>query len=135
MKEYIGLVMGFTAIAGGLGIAIYAIWLSGKAREMRHRERLALIEKGLAPAISGDLEHGNYGQGRSYRSRREGGIMMICTGIGLMMFFGLSSGNWKSVWIGGFILMFGVGNLIIALLNERDDRASRRPTQRPGEPL
>jgi type IV secretory pathway VirB2 component (pilin) len=61
--------------------------------------------------------------------------MMICTGIGLMMLFGLSSGNWKSVWIGGLILMFGVGNLIIALLNERDARASGRPTPGPGEPL
>jgi hypothetical protein len=135
MKEYIGLVMGFTAIAGGLGIAIYAIWLSGKAREMRHRERLAMIEKGLAPATLGDTEHGHDGQGRSYRSRRDGGITMICTGIAMMMFFGLSSGNWRTVWIGGFIAMFGVGNLIIALLNQRDDRASRPPTERPGEPL
>lgn len=135
MKEYIGLAMGFTAIAGGLGIAIYAVWLSGKARDMRHRERLAMIEKGLAPASSGDLDLGHDRHGRSYRSRRDGGIMMICTGIGLMMFFGFSSGNWKSVWIGGFILMFGVGNLIIALLNERDARASRRPPPVPGEPL
>jgi hypothetical protein len=131
MKEYIGLAMGFSAIAGGLGIAIYSVWLSGKAREMRHRERLAMIEKGLAPATSGILD----GQGRGYRSRRDGAIMMICTGIGLMMFFGLSSGNWRNVWIGGLILMFGVGNLIIALLNERDARASRGPTPRPGEPL
>jgi hypothetical protein len=135
MKEYIGLVMGFTAITGGLGIAIYAIWLSGKAREMRHRERLAMIEKGVAPASSGDLEHGNDSHGRSYRGRRDGGIMMICTGIALMMLFGLSSGNWKNVWIGGFIAMFGVANLVIAVLNERDARASRRPTPKPGEPL
>ena len=121
--------------AGGLGIAVYAIWLSGKARQMRHRERLAMIEKGLAPAPSGYLEDGHDGQGRSYRSRRDGGIMMICTGIGLMMLFGLSSGNWKNVWIGWLVLMFGVGNLVVALLNQRDDRGSRRPTQRPGEPL
>jgi hypothetical protein len=131
MKEYIGLAMGFSAIAGGLGIAIYSVWLSGKAREMRHRERLAMIEKGLAPATPGAVD----GQGRSYRSRRDGAIMMICTGIGLMMFFGLSNGNWKSVWIGGLILMFGVGNLVVALLNERDARASRGSTPRPGEPL
>jgi hypothetical protein len=135
MKEYIGLAMGFIAIAGGLGIAIYAVWLSGKAREMRHRERLAMIEKGLAPATAGDLEHGSGGNGRSYRSRRDSAIMMICTGIGMMMFFGLSNGNWKTVWIGGFILMFGVGSLIVALLNERDVRAAQRPAPRPGEPL
>ena len=48
--------------------------------------------------------------------------MMICIGIALMMFFGLSSGNWRSVWIGGFVLMFGVANLISALLDERDRR-------------
>jgi hypothetical protein len=131
MKEYIGLAMGFSAIAGGLGIAIYSVWLSGKAREMRHRERLAMIEKGLAPETSGIVDS----RGRSYRSRRDGAIMMICTGIGLMMFFGLSAGNWKTVWIGGFIAMFGVGNLIVALLNERDARASQGPTPRPGEPL
>jgi uncharacterized protein DUF6249 len=135
MKEYIGLAMGFTAMAGGLGIAIYAVWLGGRAREMRHRERLAMIEKGLAPADSYEPAHGSWGLGEGYRHRRDGAIMMICVGIGLMMLFGLSSGNWKSVWIGGFITMFGVGNLTIALLNDRDQRIARRRTPPPGEPL
>ena len=55
--------------------------------------------------------------------------MMICIGIALMMLFGLSSGSWRTVWSGGFVLVFGVANLISALLDERDRR--RLPSTEP----
>jgi O-antigen ligase len=121
----LGLGLGFFSVLGGFAVAFYAIWLKSKAREMRHREHMAMIEKGLVPSQS--AEPFAVGDVKPFRVRRESGIMMICIGIALMMFFGLSSGNWRSVWIGGFVLMFGVANLISALLDERDKRKAQPP--------
>ena len=118
----LGMGLGFLSVVGGFAIAFYGIWLKSTGREMRHREHMAMIEKGLVPPEAAEpYAIGDY---HPVRHRRDSGIMMICIGIALMMFFGLSSGNWRSVWIGGFVLMFGVANLITAVLNERDRRAA-----------
>jgi Domain of unknown function (DUF6249) len=116
----LGLGLGFFSVFGGFAIAFYAIWMKSKARELRHQEHMAMIEKGLIPPERAEtIAVGNH---KPMKARRESGIMMVCLGIALMMFFGLSSGNWRSVWIGGFVLMFGLANLISALLDERDRR-------------
>jgi O-antigen ligase len=121
----LGLGLGFFSVLGGFAVAFYAIWLKSKAREMRHREHMAMIEKGLVPPQQ--AESFAVGEFKPVRVRRESGIMMICIGIALMMFFGLSSGSWRNVWIGGFVLMFGVASLISALLDERDRRKTQPP--------
>lgn len=41
------------------------------------------------------------------------------------MMMGLSMGSWRSIWIGGFITMFGVAILVNALLDERDSRKTQ----------
>ena len=116
----LGLGLGFFSVLGGFAIAFYAIWMKSKARELRHREHMAMIEKGLVPPQRAEtIDVGGY---KTAKGRRDSGIMMVCIGIALMMFFGLSSGSWRSVWIGGFVLMFGLANLISALLDERDRR-------------
>jgi hypothetical protein len=129
----LGLSLGFLSVVGGLGVAFYAMWLKSKRRQMRHEEHMAMIEKGLVPPQAADVHAG--GGYQSFRKQRETGIMLICIGIALMMFFGLSTGNWRSVWMGGFVLMFGVANLTIALLNERDRRARETQPSRTGETL
>ena len=48
MDEFNGLLgmgLGFFSVSDGFAIAFYAIWLKSKAREMRHREHMAMIEK------------------------------------------------------------------------------------------
>jgi hypothetical protein len=129
----LGLSLGFLSVVGGLGVAFYAMWLKSKGRQMRHEEHMAMIEKGLVPPQAAEVDAG--GGYQSFRKQRETGIMLICIGIALMMFFGLSSANWRSVWMGGFVLMFGVANLTIALLNERDRRARQTQPSRTGETL
>jgi hypothetical protein len=85
-------------------------------------ERMAMIEKGIAPPALMESAGIN---GRDARKQRSSGVFMICLGIGLAMMMGLSMGSWRNVWIGGFIAMFGVATLVNALLDERD----RRKTQ------
>ena len=124
MEAYLGMWLGFISVLGGFAIAFYAVWLKSKAREMRHRERMAMIEKGLVPPGVDEASMSIGGGGGAFRSRRDSGIMMICIGIGLAMLFGFASGGWRNVWIGGFIAMIGVANLVIALMHERDRRAA-----------
>lgn len=125
MEAYLGMWLGFISVLGGFAIAFYAVWLKSKARQMRHREQMAMIERGLVPPAAVEESASTGGGPRPFRSRRDSGIMMICIGIGLMMLFGLGSGNWKNVWIGGFVAMFGVANLVTALLDQRDQRRTQ----------
>jgi hypothetical protein len=126
LSGLLGMSLGYLSVIGGFAIAFYAIWMKSKAREMRHRERMAMIEKGLVPPQP--AEPFAVGDSKPGKARRDSGIMMVCIGIALMMFFGLSSGNWRSVWIGGFVLMFGVASLLSALLDERDRRKMQSTT-------
>ncbi len=45
----IGVFIPIIAIVGGIAVAIIAIWASGKASELKSRERLAAIEHGILP--------------------------------------------------------------------------------------
>ena len=133
IEDLMGVSLGFLSVAGGLGVAYYAMWLKSKGREMRHREHMAMIEKGLVPPAV--AESAAVGDWKPAKHRRDSGIMMICIGIGLVMLFGLGSGNWRSVWIGGFVAMFGLANLVIALLDDRDrGRSPSGPPQITSSP-
>ena len=89
---------------------------------MKHMERMAMIEKGIAPPA---LIESTVTTGRDARKHRRSGVFMVCLGIGLAMMMGLSAGSWRNVWIGGFIVMFGLANLINALWDERDTRKTQ----------
>jgi hypothetical protein len=122
-EELFGLGIATVAVVGGFGIAVYAMWLDGKKRQLRHIERMAMIEKGIAPPALMDSPDENGGRGdRARRGQRRGGVLMICLGIGLAIMFGLKNGGWEwgQVWIGAFIAMFGVANLLNAWFDGRE---------------
>jgi hypothetical protein len=117
VDEWLGVGIAVFAIGGGLGVAYYSVWLQSKAREMVHRERMAMIEKGLAPAALTGAEPAR--RRRTYQ--RASGINMICIGLGLAIMMGLMVG-WGMIWVGAIIALFGVANLVNALLDDRDRR-------------
>ena len=131
-EDFIGVGIATVAICGGLGVAYYAMWLDSKKRQLRHIERMAMIEKGIAPTVPGDPgdEAGGWNT-HKLRSQRRSGVFMVCLGIGLAFLFG-GDGDWGDVWIGGLIAMFGVANLVNALLDDRDRR--REISARTGSP-
>ena len=125
------------AISGGFGIAVLAMWLDSRKRYLRHTERMAMIEKGIAPSELTD----SLGDSRGWspgvrRGQRSSGVFMICLGIALGFMVYSQRGGIQSVWIGAFIAMFGVANLVNALLDERDAqrRQPRPPTGHPPNP-
>jgi hypothetical protein len=124
-----GIFIAVFAISGGLGIAVLAMWLDSRKRQLRHIERMAMIEKGIAPAeLTEDFVEGKPWGGGGRRSQRRSGVFMICLGIGLGFMFYRQSGGAQSVWIGAFIAMMGVANLVNALLDERDARRRQPPS-------
>jgi len=123
MTQFFWMSMGFLAIVGGLGVAYYSIWLQSRARQMKHKERMAVIEKGILPPA---LMEADAVSGRGRHSQRGSGVFMICMGIALSLMMWLTSGI-KNVWIGAFIALFGVANLINAHLDDRDRRKSPPP--------
>jgi Domain of unknown function (DUF6249) len=131
LKESIGIGIAVLAVAGGLGVAYYAMWLDSKKRELRHRERMAMIERGLVPSAPAEAPD----RPRQHRDSRRSGIFMICLGIGLGLMFGLRDQSWRQVWIGALIAMFGVANLINGLLDERDFRREQLPPSSGPKPL
>ena len=127
----IGIFIAIFAISGGLGVAVYAIWLDGKKRQLRHIERMAMIEKGITPpAVAENIMEGRTTHPAVRRGQRSAGVFMICLGIGLsFMFYDYQEGV-KSIWIGAFIAMIGLANVVNALFDERDAYRSR-PSSHP----
>jgi Flp pilus assembly protein TadB len=130
VEEWFGIGVAVLAVTGGLGVAYYAMWIDSKKRELRHRERMAMIERGLVPpaAVEG------FERSRRPRDSRRSGVFMICLGVGLAVMFGLMHQSWRQVWIGALVGMFGVANLINGLLDDRDLRREQLPTARTGDP-
>jgi hypothetical protein len=127
VQQYIGIGIALLAIVGGLGVAYYSMWLQSKARQLTHRERMAMIEKGMAPA---ELNESRTGRERSRRSQRVSGVFTICMGIGISIMMYFVNGP-RSVWIGAFVAMFGLASLINSLWDERDSRRTELPAPRP----
>jgi hypothetical protein len=131
-----GMFIAVFAISGGFAIAVLAMWLDSRKRHLRHIERMAMIEKGIAPSeLTESFTEGKAWNPGSRRSQRSSGVFMICLGIGLGFMFYSQRGGIHSVWIGAFIAMFGVANLVNSLLDERDARRRQpRPPSTPPNP-
>ena len=121
------------AISGGFAIAALGMWLDSRKRHLRHIERMAMIEKGMAPFdVAGRSVDGSPWAPR--HSQRRSGVVMICLGVALGFMLYSQRGGFHSVWVGAFIAMFGVANLVNALLDDRDVQRRQSQSQPPGPP-
>jgi hypothetical protein len=117
------------AIAGWVLISLYGMYLRSRRREMAHRERLAMIEKGIAPppetdpakfeqltglddGLSGEMRQGL----RAGRARRAGVILMgVGVGIGWLLAFTATSR--VGLGVGGMIFILGLAFFLSAALD------------------
>jgi len=105
-------------ILGGVSLAGLGIYAGIRRREFEHRERLAMIEKGVAPPVAAatpesdgvlpthaDVWHGS--EDREARLRRGGFILMaIGFGIGFMIWT-TSHEPGAAMGVGGFLMILG----------------------------
>ena len=137
-------------ILGGVALMIAAMHNRRKIRELEHRERLAMIERGVVPspetnpaafeAAAGFLEPDKDEVARQQRYRTAG-VMLIGFGFGLIFVIGAAAGAPEVGWgIGGAWISLGAASLLnywlMSRRRESDHRAhwSPPPSRRPEPP-
>src|SRR5262245_55519497 len=101
-------------ICAGAGLMIAAMGNRRRMREMTHRERLAMIDRGLVPALESDplgrSPHSREERGVRYRTA---GVLMIGLGLGLAVLIGFAAGQFDiGFGIGGGFAMLGGASLL-----------------------
>ena len=115
------------AITGWALITLYRMHVAGKAREQVHRERLAMIEKGLVPSPVADprgfdraVRRYDRRPGRGPHRHRSAGVTLVGVGLGLMLMIAFAGNSpQKAVGIGGFVVMLGVAFIINGMFDQR----------------
>ena len=113
--EMVAVFIPIVAVLGGVFIAVTAVVMNGRRKELEHRERILALEKGLpipTPAVERERP--------KYSGRRTNGFVMA--GIGLALTIALSAEEGFAdggVW--GLIPLFiGVGLLIAGTMDKRE---------------
>lgn len=116
--ETFALTIPLLMIFGGVAISIAAIIMSGRKKELVHKERLIAIEKGIdLPAEAKKSKR------EPYLSNRTGGLVMSLTGLTTTIALWTVTGSVGGVW-GLIPLGIGVGLLISSALEKKElDRA------------
>jgi hypothetical protein len=129
-------------ILGGVALMIAAMHNRRIIREMEHRERLAMIERGLMPppetnpaafeAAAGFAEPPKDEQARTYRYRTAG-VLLIGFGLGLVFVIGVAARAPEVGWgIGGAWISLGAASLLnYWLMSRRTDTDRRAPWSPP----
>lgn len=109
-------------IAGGVLVLITAMVRRLKVIEMAHRERMAMIERGLVPPADTalpDMLTQRRASDRASRRRRllSGGIVVIALGLGLMTLLAITAGEPDiAVGVGGAIVILGAAFVALAFV-------------------
>jgi len=138
------------SIVAGVLLMIAAMNNRQKVREMEHRERLAMIERGIVPspetnpaAFEAAIGIGNEPSRDVDRSQRyrTAGVLLIGLGLGLIFLIGVAAGSpGIGLGIGGAWISLGAASLLnYSLMSRRTDEQRRArwtppPVRRPEPP-
>jgi hypothetical protein len=130
-----------TIVLSGVGLMIAAMMNRRRFREMEHRERLAMIERGLLPSPESDPMGFESGAGFTETEAdtgvryRTAGVLMMGLGFGLIVLIGFTVGEPAvGVGVGGAWAILGAASLLNYFLisrREQDRGGPRRWTPRP----
>lgn len=137
-------------VVAGLAVLWMALNSRRQVREMEHRERLALIERGLVPAPEIDPVGFERAMGVRRLTESKGsirtrsmGVIMVALGLGFSLMISFAAGSSAvGIGIGGAFALLGVAFIVNSvLMNQADataanfaarDRAVRtEPPDRP----
>jgi hypothetical protein len=140
----IGALVPVVAILGAFAVAITSILAKTRVRELRIRERIAMIEKGLVPPPEVDPAGFDRVMGRhEYRERhragraRRVGIILIGVGFGLMVLRyvdGAATATSGAMGAGGFVVVLGVTFLLISFFDNSPAASSSSSSTPPSRP-
>jgi hypothetical protein len=146
-EEAIVLVFAMVIMAG-VGLMIAAMFNRRGLREMEHRERLAMIERGLMPSPESDP--GRFESAAGFKPMAESpagaryrtaGVLMIGFGMALLMLITFSAGDASAGFgVGGGFAVLGAACLLNYFLISRREQLQRDhvrwtpPARRPDPP-
>jgi hypothetical protein len=135
-------------IMAGVGLMIAAMFNRRGLREMEHRERLAMIERGLMPSPESDP--GGFESAAGFKSiaespagvpYRTAGVLMIGFGLALLILLTfLAHDASVGFGVGGSFAVLGAASLVNYLLISRREQQQRGnirwtpPARRPDPP-
>src|SRR5688572_5293127 len=127
-------------IVGGVVVIVLAMSQRARRLEMQHRERLAMIERGMMPSPESDPARFEASLGRPGLSRYTTlGVAVVGIGVGLMLLIGVAGGAASAgVGIGGAIAVLGLAFIVNGYLRQGAQppvpNNSQRPTHSPPLP-
>jgi hypothetical protein len=111
-------------IVGGITVMVATIVRGGKLAELRHRERMAMIERGLTPPTPLTPTEGVE---RAYGSKMTIGIMVSGFGLALMSLIAFAAGERDvAIGVGGAFVVLGLALIAAALVSRRNPDAPPR---------
>ena len=112
-------------ILGGVVVIVMAMSQRARRLEMQHRERLAMIERGMAPSPEADPAHFEASLGRPGVSRYTTlGVAIVGVGIGVMLLIGVAGGAAEAgLGVGGAIAVLGFAFIVNGYLRRDAHRA------------
>lgn len=105
-------------ILGGFAVMVATVIRNGKVAELRHRERMAMIERGLTPL---EPAPGEAGPRQASSFRMTTGIVLCGLGAALFMLISFASGQVGiGTGVGGAFVALGGAFIASAMSGRRD---------------
>jgi uncharacterized protein DUF6249 len=120
MEPEIVIIIVFSVLAScGVLVILVSLWLRARVLEMAHRERLAMIERGLATSELPPLAYQNAQVRRSARSSKllSAGIVNVGLGLALAVLIGFTSREPDiALGVGGAFAVLGTSFIVLAMV-------------------
>ena len=128
-EELIIVIISSLGILSGVAVIWMAMQSRRQIREMEHRERLAMIERGLVPAPEVDPAafERRFASTRAAESpgairARSSGVIMIALGLAFMFMLSFAAGvPGVGIGIGGAFALVGAGFFVNSMLMSRSE--------------
>jgi hypothetical protein len=110
-------IMFITTMAAGVGVIFMALRQQAQAREMQHRERMAMIERGQVPLAERGLSTGWSSSSAASSRAMSLGIIVVGLGLALMTVISITGGSPEAgVGTGGAIAIIGAAFIVRSLI-------------------
>jgi small-conductance mechanosensitive channel len=127
--EILVALVSLATLIGGVVVIIAGLHHRTRMRELRHQERLALIEKGLLPPP--EFEPASVASAPMQRSRSLG-IIVVGLGFALMFLIGIAGGALDSgIGIGGAVVILGAAFIVRSIYGIPPPRMPRSEPPAP----
>ena len=115
-------------VLSGVAIVIMGLRQRSHQLELQHRERLAMIERGIVPAPEGLPSGGHRMGGAGVPRAMSLGIVIVAVGLGLMTLIGVAFGEPEAaIGVGGAIAIIGAAFIVKSLVTQRFSGGESRP--------